>query len=479
MPHRPLALLLPLLCAAGVDSPDTSPHDTEPSPDSGDTGEACVEVQVGEGSPILSLEAEPTDIPTVIRVRWQTQEASTGWVTYGATADHDQRTPEQTLATSHELLLRGLRQETEVHLSVRTGSDGACWTSQDRAVTTGSFAVQLPRLELTTSAPQGSAGGYTVAPLFGSVPDLVAIIDDEGQYVWAATLVAGYRARLDQQADSLLLLRQSEGPHEQATVERVAFDGAILSETPVTGGHTDFVQVERDTFASIAWVVCADGATPVALAMAIVEAQEGGDQRVLWSDLELVPPPSACTLQQGLAWPGSPMDDTSSALNGISYDPVDDAYLVTARNWNGVISVDRATGRTNWLVRGNAEVQGGIEAPGTMITLPHSVERVDDGYLVLNQGYPSVSNARLLTLAVDPDAMTVSEVWSWTPSDVTSVDVLGNAQRLWNGSSLAVWSTAGMIDEVTPEGQVVWKLEASLNTQIGFSERVQSLYPPL
>jgi hypothetical protein len=486
-PRWLLALMAPL-CLACPRAPDTGDDDTVPPLDSAETGADdsstddtapdldCDEVEVGPDAPIRSLQVELTAMPTVIRVRWETAAASTGWVEYGASTLYEHHTPDEVEGTDHEVLLRGLHQSDDLHLRVRSISDHVRSCSPDQEASTGAFGFDLPSLSTMAFDPMGSAGGYTIAPLFAGTSDLVAILDAEGGYVWASTVTAGYRARLAQAAEGILVLRQASGPHEQATIARMGFDGTTLSQSSITGGHTDFVQVDGDSFAGISWRVCADGDTPVALAMAIVEVDEGGAERVVWSDLELEPPAQPCELVSGMSWPGSAMSDTASALNGIAYDPVDDAYLATARNWNGIVSVDRTTGTTNWMVRGNQQVEGGIEAPPNALVLPHSVERVEDNYLVLNQGLAIGSNARLVELAVDPDAQAVTEQWSWVPDDVTSIEVLGNAQRLWNGNSLAVWSTAGMIDEVTQAGTLVWKLEAPLDTQFGFAERVQSLY---
>ena len=489
MPPRWLPVLVALSCAACPRSPDTGIDDSVPLVDSTETGTLdsdtddtsppdgdCEEVEPGQDAPILSLEAEVMAMPTVVRVRWETPSPSTGWVEYGATDAYGLTTSQQQSGTIHELLVRGLRQGSEVHLRVHASSEHQVSCSPDRAVTTGSFDFDLPTLTATAFDPMGSAGGYTILPLFAGAPDLVAILDAEGEYVWASPVSTGYRARLAQAAEGILVLRQASGPHEQATIERLSFDGTVRSQISFEGGHTDFVQVDGSTFGAIAWRVCADGDTPIALAMTIVEVSEGGGERVVWSDLELAPPDQACELVSGMSWPGSAMSDTASALNGIAYDPFEDAYLATARSWNGIVSVDRVSGATNWMVRGNDQVEGGIEAEPNMLVLPHSVERVGDNYLVLNQGLPIGSNARLVEVAVDLDAQEVTEQWSWTPKHVTSIEVLGNAQRLLNGNSLAVWSTAGTIDEVTAEGEVVWKLEAPVGTQIGFSERVQGLY---
>ncbi len=58
-----------------------------------------------------------------------------------------------------------------------------------------------------------------------------------------------------------------------------------------------------------------------------------------------------------------------------------------------------------------------------------------------------------------------------------SLPLLGNAQRLPDGNTLLVFSSAGEMNEVSPSGDVMWRLNLDLGAAFGFSERIDSLYP--
>lgn len=479
MPKWTLLLLLATACTAC--EPDSDPPlDDSDEPHETDTpgpSEECEQIEVGPSSGILSLAVELTDIPTVVRVSWQTAAPSAGRVEYGDSEVYDRATPELAAATSQSVLVRGLCQQQDLHLRVVTAADDHEICTSDQQISTGSLEPTLPWIALSEHDPAQAAGGFTIAPLITGATDLVVILDDEGEYVWAYPVSANYRARLAQGGDSLLVNVGATGPDDQAKILRIGFDGSRMSETLVQGGHTDFVQVGPTTFGSIAWIVCADGQEPVDLGMAIVEVEEEGAERLIWSDFDVIPPSATCELVSGREWPGSAMEDTSSALNGLSYDPEADAYYATARSWNGVLMVDRPTGQTAWVVTSDHRVEQRIEPPMDLLAAPHSVERVGDTFLVLNEGWPGGPvYANVLELAVDATAGTAEEAWSWSPDELESIDMLGNAQRLWNGGTLAVWATAGRMDEAGPAGDTVWRVDAAMGTRIGFAERVQDLY---
>ncbi|MFT5679626.1 MAG: hypothetical protein ACI8RZ_000530 [Myxococcota bacterium] len=44
-----------------------------------------------------------------------------------------------------------------------------------------------------------------------------------------------------------------------------------------------------------------------------------------------------------------------------------------------------------------------------------------------------------------------------------------------SGNTRIVWRAQGQIDEVTPEGEIVWQLNASLGGGFGYVEWVDSL----
>ena len=50
--------------------------------------------------------------------------------------------------------------------------------------------------------------------------------------------------------------------------------------------------------------------------------------------------------------------------------------------------------------------------------------------------------------------------------------------RFDSGNTLAFFSTAGVFEEVDPDGEVLWRLSADMGGALGYGVWVESLYPP-
>ena len=67
--------------------------------------------------------------------------------------------------------------------------------------------------------------------------------------------------------------------------------------------------------------------------------------------------------------------------------------------------------------------------------------------------------------------------WAYTSErDVYSFG-LGSVHRKADGNTVVTFSTAGQMDEVDENGELVWRLEASLGTGLGYTTWLETLYP--
>jgi len=67
--------------------------------------------------------------------------------------------------------------------------------------------------------------------------------------------------------------------------------------------------------------------------------------------------------------------------------------------------------------------------------------------------------------------------WSYVPDPIVYTYVLGDVFRLDNGDTRVIWATAGLAQQVSPAGEVLWELSAGIGTGFGYSTRYESLYP--
>ena len=82
-----------------------------------------------------------------------------------------------------------------------------------------------------------------------------------------------------------------------------------------------------------------------------------------------------------------------------------------------------------------------------------------------------------MEIAINEDAMTASISWAHRAEECFHVAWMGEAERIGGGNTALAWSTAGLLDQVTPEGQVALRVGIPFGGGFGFGEHVESLYP--
>ena len=89
---------------------------------------------------------------------------------------------------------------------------------------------------------------------------------------------------------------------------------------------------------------------------------------------------------------------------------------------------------------------------------------------------PAGLASRVLEYSLDFDANLATEVWSYQTDPPIYNFVLGDVSRFDNGDTLIVWSVNGQIDRVNAAGDVLWQLNTSLGSALGFTAPEPSLY---
>ncbi|MCP4809100.1 MAG: hypothetical protein GY913_13215 [Proteobacteria bacterium] len=73
------------------------------------------------------------------------------------------------------------------------------------------------------------------------------------------------------------------------------------------------------------------------------------------------------------------------------------------------------------------------------------------------------------------DVETAEQVWDyWGDEDLYSFG-LGSVQRVDGDHTMVTWSTAGRVEEVDADGELVWRLETDLGTGVGYTTWLPNL----
>jgi hypothetical protein len=155
--------------------------------------------------------------------------------------------------------------------------------------------------------------------------------------------------------------------------------------------------------------------------------------------------------------------------NSLSYDPVDDAYYLFERWLDAIVKVDRQSSEVLWQLGGPQSSFRLPQGEPTYISamMPvlwshgHFTDLWDGGLLMYDNGSHFLPpKTRIVEVHFDEEDRTAEVVWAVDAPGGDYHEVLGDARRLPNGNVLATWTVVGRIEEITPEGEVVWAVQA-------------------
>ncbi len=464
--------MLFLACVAGNDGSDDAGKD-KVNPDDSASPDTLVH----------ALEVSLATIPTVLHVSWTTDAASTGTVT-ARFGEEEVRVSDATLTTDHRVTVTGLPPITEVDVSVAV--DG----SPERAradITTGPSPAWVPEFVYAPDVPEQSEGGFTLVPVLLGITGAeiegggVVALDRLGRVVWAWPADdAGdpgvpVRARLALDGTSVLYNHSAASVDAPADIVRVALDGGRTDVVEITGGLTDFTEYTPGGYLMLGRDLRLFGDRKI-LGNTVIEVTPEGEQRTVWSVFDALEPDLSRGYTRSDPW--DPTVEDWSHVNGISYDPANEAIYVTVTVNNSVMRIDRATGLQEWTL---ADEEGDFHTADEhpLLDHPHSVETIRGGLVVFNRGDPLDPTAcsEALDITIDFEAGIAQRGWAYEDPGCLLTTFLGSAQRLAGGNTVVTWSTSGQVDEVTPDGEIAWRINAPLGAGIGFTRRVPFLGP--
>ncbi|MES2645170.1 MAG: aryl-sulfate sulfotransferase [Myxococcota bacterium] len=341
----------------------------------------------------------------------------------------------------------------------------------------------VPDFTFSAEAPEAGEGGVLVVPLIQIPSGGIVVLDDTGKVIWAypdndtGLAAPPLRAAFSLDGTAILYNHQAVSVDTPSQIVRVPLDGGAPENVGITSGHTDFVEYTPGGYATLGWDIRPYGDRKI-LGDTIVERSPDGVERVVWSVFDNFEPNLEETYAS-LYVPDRTVEDWSH-INGITYSAAEDAYFVSMTFNNGVAKIDRASGTMVWFV---GDPDGGdFTNPDRdrLLSLPHSVQRLDGGLLAFSRNNPAdpTSCSDAVELALDETTREVRRTWSYTSPDCLLVTFLGGAERLPGGNTVITWTSSGQIDQVTPDGRVAWQVKTAIGTGLGFSTWAPALGAP-
>lgn len=458
---------------------------------------ACHDLPPSVGGPTLTPDAA---LPAVVHAVWDAEEGATTWLELGLDGELVRSTAEGAEAESTLLALLPGRQYAA--RAVARDAEGLTAWSDEVAFTTESPPPDLPELTVSDGDASAWAGdGLVLVPVLQlGIASWVTFVDRAGEYVWWNAAPAGLimpSVRITADGRGVLYeVNDLEYDHPDGGVHVVAFDGSSRSFTPAPKVHHDAVDLPDGR---IAWLEHEEreleGEDGVVrswsgdvLMEAEVGAPAGSARRVVASfDAGGHTPWIGCTHTQQLFYDAVSLDWTHT--NSLGYDAATDDFFLLSHHTDALLRVDRESGERVWELGGrfgeftdvagdvpNAEQPWRVDGPNeTWWSHGHVGEFWEGGFALFDNGFHHERPvSRVVAYSYDESARTVERTFAFESEAHSLSPALGDMRRLPGGNWLAVWSMAGMMTELTPEGRVVWRLQAELGSALLRSGYVES-----
>jgi hypothetical protein len=163
---------------------------------------------------------------------------------------------------------------------------------------------------------------------------------------------------------------------------------------------------------------------------------------------------------------------TTCHTNSIHYHADDDSYTFSDLNQNTYVKVTRS-GQVVWVLGGSTSQFTG---DGASWTREHGHHLIAPDRLLFFNNNAAGSTSAAVEVALDFDALTATRVWEYDGGEYSGI--YGDVQRLDNGNTLVTYSTAGVIHEVSADGELVRTFTWSLGGALGYATHRASLYGP-
>ena len=411
-------------------------------------------VVLGSGS-LLSCQA-PCAVtasplgPHTAEIHWA-HPSSSAQLTFGHAGELERTTPLVWADEGWAADLIGLPALSDVYYRL-VSDEQTC----DGVFATTNLPATLPVLSVSKLLPaEMSAERYVVGVVMGA-GDALFVLDRLGQWRWhyqhdPAVLVS------DVHLDGREILFNS---YDEARIEdigqvhRIDLAGQTLETIRTEGGHHVFAPLPDGgvAFPSVdtrAWVDPKTGEALQVVGDRILEVAPDGTVRevfTIWDHEEPVRTDAwdDAFYAFGVDW---------SHANALSYHPGRDSYLLSLGHLEVIYEIDRSSGDV--LQRFSADQV----ISGSGWTFQHDPNWTEDETLLLVSHEEGSTWAREYT--VDSG---LQEVWSQPGIES---GFLGQTRRLSNGNTLINYGGKGVIREVTPDGEIVWEIEAALGSWFG------------
>ncbi len=440
-------------------------------------GIGCTGLEAVEGDFTIDVQVDDAMV-TLVEVNWTTDEPGYSWVEYGTTQAMELSTDVSSEATTdHSFLLYGVPALSDIYVTAYTEIDGEVLTSFAE-ISTPNVPSNLPDPTVTVfDEDRADSSLYIVGSILGE-NNLLFAINREGEWLWYTEpddTLCTFDTQISRDGHGLVYnLFAMDNSLHHGYLNHIGIDGQVTDEFITVGAHHAFAQLPDGNTAVIVadvrdWQNPGTGEVETVVGDAIQEIDAEGNLQTIfstwdWSD------PWVHEDWDVEYYPG--MKDWTHG-NSLAYYEDRDTYLISLANIDTVLEVNRTTGD---VVRSFGPRMEYDYLPGTPpADFQHDAQLTPQGTLIMTSRIEH-DHTLGIEYSIDESTKTLEEVWSYGDDANLLAITQGQITILPNGNTLVNFGTAGVIREVTPEGDVVWELQADAGSWFGYVELFNDFY---
>jgi hypothetical protein len=415
-------------------------------------------------------------VQTSARIEWrlQLEDVQDAYVEYGLDGELDQIAEVAVDGAEFTASLIALKPGREYTIRATVVSSAGTYASSDEILTTATVPSLIPDIEVSYSSLDGPRPGYLVSSIVKERSTAV-ILDGEGDVVWwhPKQDVPGVISRATLSQDQTAVVYLMERTHEDmlhmpTELVRVSLDGSEMRTHVIPGAHHDMVELPDGTVGAIVFdQVQSEFGTHIV--DRIDELSPDGDVRTVWSASDWI------EFDPDLVAEAAHDDMGYTHANALDYDEDLGAYLIGLRNLDMIVAVERSSGEVLFQIGGKGSDYESTETTERFFEGQHQFHLEGDSLLVFDNGPASAYESRAVEYLLDDEEGTAEPVFVHLSDPPVFCTVLGDVDRLPSGNTMVTWSSAGQLDEVTPDGEVVWRLQLAYGAALGYTTHVDHI----
>ena len=408
-----------------------------------------------------------TAIPTVATVSWHS-DLSDAFIELSPTGESwrriaaDPRTDGSWMA-----MVVGMRPMTTYKLRVGGTQGSEEIISESVEITSGAAPPSLPELITLQDDVTDDAGLLGLGLI--STTNWGVFLDADGYIDW--WFPNPYEDRLttrvlpsrDRRSVFVSAARSVDAEaRDDFAIHQVAWDGTLLQTIDAAFLHHDFLELPSGELAWLSDETRDVDGEPVHGDTIMIHGLDG-TTRTLWSAWDVYDYADF-----------APHQDFVHA-NALQYDEEANVLWIGLRNANQLLQLDPATGavlKRVFGLRSDYPLSSGSKPDGQ-----HNFSVWTDGLLIHDNQDSTDLPSRLVEYRLSEDPANVELVWEYVADEAYDVIGLGDALRLSNGDSLAIWGSTGVIDRVDADAVLTARFAANLGTAFGYGRWIDDLQP--